>query len=237
MVSTFTRHIYVTNESSVLDSAVVADALTAFQKAINEDFKKFWGSTATLNFIHPADIPSQTSWLIRILDDSDQAGALGYHDVSSNFTPIGFVFTKTDFDYGYNWEVTFTHELFEMLADPHIARAIQATNTRFYALEVSDPCEADKFAYPKLSAGGKTIMISDFVTERWFDPTLPAGPFDFKGYIHKPLGVLSGGYAQYHDGSGWHQVGPGGAQMALEEDDPRFRDRTPHSQRQRARGR
>lgn len=234
-MSTFYRHIFITNESTVLEDAVVADAITAFSKALSEDFKKFWNAPATLNFVATPLPPTTTSWTIRILDNSDQAGALGYHDTTTNFTPTASVFAKTDLDYGYNWTVTFTHELFEMLADPHIARAEQATNSRFYALEVGDPCEADEYAYPKMSAGGATIMISDFVTERWFDPTLPAGPFDFKGRISKALGVLPGGYAQYHDGTGWHQVGPGGAQMALEVGDPRFRDRTPHPQRLRSR--
>lgn len=234
-MSTFYRNIYVTNESTVLSDAEVADALTAFQKAVSDDFKKYWNAGATLHFIADPLPTTTTSWTIRILDDSDMAGALGYHDVTANFTPTALVFAKTDRDYGYDWAVTFTHELFEMLADPHIARAEQATNTRFYALEVGDPCEDDSYAYPKMSAGGRIVMISDFVTERWFDPTLPAGPFDFKGYIHKALGVLPGGYAQYHDANGWHQVGPGGAQMALEEGDPRFRDRTPHPQRLRGR--
>ena len=54
------------------------------------------------------------------LDDSDQASALGYHDMTSEGLPLGKVFGTTNLKFGTNWTVTASHELLEMLGDPSI---------------------------------------------------------------------------------------------------------------------
>ena len=53
-------------------------------------------------------------------DNPDQAGALGYHEITSQGTPLGKVFAKLDLQSGASWTVTLSHELLEMLADPWI---------------------------------------------------------------------------------------------------------------------
>ena len=57
---------------------------------------------------------------IIITDNPDQAGALGYHELTSAGAPLGKVFAKLDLDSGTSWTVTLSHELLEMLADPWI---------------------------------------------------------------------------------------------------------------------
>ena len=93
-----------------------------------------------------------------ILDDSDQAGALGYHDLTSEALPLDKVFAGTDLKYGYTWSVTARHQLLEMLADPNINLSVllQTTETAgtLYAYEVCDACESDNDGYEIGTADG-----------------------------------------------------------------------------------
>ena len=61
---------------------------------------------------------------------------------------------------------------------------------------------ADNFGFPVPGANGKPVVISDFVTEKWFG-ALTSGVYDFTNAIQTPLAVLKGGYAQYWDGTQW----------------------------------
>src|SRR5260370_14436911 len=79
-----------------------------------------------------------------------------------------------------------------MLVDPEINLCAQV-GERIYAYEVCDPCEADANGY---QIDG--VLVSDFVTPTWFQPTpQPGGPFDFQEKIPKPLGLLPGGQLHY----------------------------------------
>ena len=112
--------ISVINSSTVLSDDEVKAAVPALQKQVSRDFAPAWGIDADLTFVAKGHKPSKTTWWLIILDNSDQAGALGYHDVTSEGLPIGKVFAGSDMQYGYNWTVTASHELLEMLGDPEI---------------------------------------------------------------------------------------------------------------------
>ena len=220
--------VAITNESTVLTDAEVENAMIAFQNAVHYHFRAYWNETCTLQYFGKNSIPS-TAWQMAILDDSDQAGALGYHDETSEGLPLAKVFAKTDKDFGYNWTVTLTHELFEMLADPYIDLAAQTSNTEFYGYEVGDPVEDDKYAiWFKGADGQRTIAISDFVTPAWFQPGVP-GPYDYGQHLSSPLQVLPGGYVSiFVSGKGWTQFQQKNGelvQVPLEPDNLRFRNR------------
>lgn len=212
-------NIYVINESTVLEDEQIVECMPAFQKQCWH-VKFWWGNFATMKFGPPA---VEEAWKIVILDESDQPGALGYHDFTPGGRPIAKVFAKTDLDFGYNWTVTLSHELCEMLVDPWISAAMQTSNTRFYALELNDPVEADSLGYEIKGQMRSVVQVSDFVLPNWFIPGSP-GRYDYRGHCSKPLEVLEGGYAQYYENGGWHQVNAQNAQMELEES-ARFRDR------------
>src|SRR6266496_218740 len=122
--------VYVSNTSTVLTDAQIQDALPAFQAAVTLDFAPAWNAPAQLVF-GPAPAGA---WTIAVSDDSDVYGALGYHDVQGS-SPIAKVFARTDIDNGYSWQVTLTHELFEMLADPYTDRTVPVGARSFYMLE------------------------------------------------------------------------------------------------------
>jgi hypothetical protein len=180
--------------------------VAACAKQVLKDFGPAWGVSATVVFVAKGATPPAGAWQLVVLDDSDQAGALGYHDLTKDGLPMGKVFARTDLNNHLSWSVTISHELLEMLGDPDISLTVfdQSTNSAgvLYAYEACDACEDDQYGY---TVDG--VLVSDFVTRSWFGANLP-GPYDFKGHISKPLQILAGGYIGYFDvtgGSGWQQ--------------------------------
>jgi hypothetical protein len=199
-------HIYCVNHSTVLADNEIEACLPAFNTYIRH-VKNFWPCPAFLYFVTPDNLPADV-WTIVVADDSDQAGALGYHDYSPSGKPISYVFAKTDKEYGYSWTVTLTHELAEMMADPYISTAIQVTNDSFYAQEIGDPVEDDSLGY-KIRAKDTTtdVLVSDFVTPAWFIPGHPGPVYDHARHCNAPLQLLPGGYMSiFKSGKGWTQI-------------------------------
>src|SRR6266568_6527393 len=204
-----TTQISVINESTVLTDADVTPVVGALQQQVTNDFRPAWGVDAELTMIpQGTPAPAGTWWLV-ILDDSDQAGALGYHDLTPDGLPIGKAFAASDLKAGTSWTVTASHELLEMLADPNINLTvfIQDANTTgtLYAYEVCDACEDDSFGYQI-----NNVLVSDFVYPAWFESfrTKGATQFDRMNQIQNALQLLTGGYIgvfNVTDGSGWQQ--------------------------------
>lgn len=199
----------VINASTVLTDADVQPVVAALQTQVSDHFAPVWGVDADLTFVPIGGTPAPGSWWLAILDNSDQAGALGYHDITSEGLPLGKVFAATDLQYGYNWTVTASHELLEMLADPdvNLTTFVQsdATSGVLYAYEVCDACEADVYGY---QIDG--ITVSDFVYPTWFESFWSPGAaqFDYGNQIQSPFALLPGGYIGYFDvtaGTGWQQ--------------------------------
>ncbi len=208
--------IAIFNLSTVLTDTQVQQAVPALQTQVTRDFFPAWGIDAELVFVpHGTPLPLDMWWL-GVFDNSDIAGALGYHDLTPQGRPLGKIFAATDLHSGHSWTVTMSHELLEMLADPDIDFTVflqdTASTGRLYAYESCDACEADQFGY---QIDG--TLVSDFVYPAWFQPTAPAGAkLDHMGKIKAPLELLPGGYIGVFDlaGGGWTQLVPPGAQLA-----------------------
>jgi len=196
------------NQTSKTTDAEIAKVAAALSRQVKEDFAPFHGKTVSAVVAVPkGQKPPPGSWWMVFTDTSDEAGALGYHDLTNEDLPLGKVFVETTKADGGVWSVTASHEILEMLADPYLVKTacIQTErSSKLYAWEVCDACEADTLAY--LIDG---VLVSDFVTEAWFDPTNKHGPFDFKGHIRSALQLLHGGYISVMDLSragDWKQI-------------------------------
>lgn len=228
--------IAIFNSSTVLTDDQVKAAVPALQTQVSRDFAPVWGIDGELVFIPQGTRPPAEMWWLGVFDDSDVAGALGYHDLTPPGRPLGKVFAGTDLRLGLSWTVTMSHELLEMLADPDINLTVfvqdSASSGRLYAYESCDACEADEFGY---TIDG--TLVSDFVYPSWFQAGARAGTkFDHLGRVKAPLELLPGGYIGIFDlvGGGWTQLHPAGAQLAYQ-DRPRVgsrreRRRTPRDQ-------
>lgn len=187
------RTILISNESSVLSDQQVGDALLALEIQLNRDFAPRWGASALLQFV--AGKPDPGVEAIHVLDDSDQANALGYHLLDQADVPEGFVFARTS---GDGWPTTLSHELLEQLVDPWVYLTALVPSWQgspaALALEVCDPVEGDTY-----DVNG--FALSNFILPLWFTPgPLPSGSpalVDFLGRLSDPLSLTPGGYQAY----------------------------------------
>lgn len=223
--------IAVKNLSTVIKDAELQAAVPAFQTQVSRDFVgSGWGLDATLQFFGKKEKVPAKAWLLGVFDNADQAGALGYHDLTKSGQPTGKVFAETTLKDGGLWTVTFSHELLEIIADPNINLcAFDEEARRLYAYEVCDAVEADSLGY-KIDG----VTVSDFVLPGWFEPShvTKGEAFAFKSKVKKPFELLPGGYIGYYDlaGGGWQQLT---ARAATDARQMRSSDPTPYEARPR----
>lgn len=215
--------VAVINESTVLSDKDVEAWIPGLQAQVTEDFAPFY-CDASVVFVKKGMKLPPGAFPCHILDNSDQAGALGYHLVDEGW-PEGRVFVKTVVSAGGLASVTASHEILEMLADPWCFTTViidmnfggfMGGNAAAIAYEVADGPEADQFSYKK-----KGVPVSDFVLPWWFGSVAPKnyqGRYSFAGHTREPFsidragnvhGLLPGGYIgirQFRRASGWGTV-------------------------------
>ena len=156
--------IAVINESTSISDADVLKMLPAFTHQWNKDLQPVWGvDDAVFHFVSKNQAPAAGTWWVVFLDNSDQAGALAYHDLTNEGLPLSKVFVKTLVADKASISVGATHEICEMAVDPWLNSAYQDLHGIFWAGEVCDPVEADQYGY---HIGG--TLVTDFVTPNWF---------------------------------------------------------------------
>lgn len=227
--------VAVVNESTVCGDDEIAEITHALQHQVDHDFRPTWGIAAELTAVPKGQAPAAAAWVLGVFDDSDQAGALGYHDLTPELHPVGKVFAATDKKYGAAVSVTCSHELLEMLGDAYInTTALDPRSGRLYAYENADAVEADDLGY---EIDG--TLVSDFVLPQFFDPQ-HAGkgqPLSFKGHVNEPFSLAKGGYLSFLDlgdlKKGWQQVTAEGTPDAGREPGQRSIDIVPGSRRHR----
>lgn len=200
---------------SVIDAAnrVVTEgelerAVEALQLQVRRDFAPIWGIDADLSLVPAGLSPPPDAWWLVVLEHSDQAAALGFHDLTPEGLPLGKVFAGTAKRFGDHWTVRASHALLEMLADPGICLTTFTQCTAragvLVAREVCDPCGNDAFGY---AIDG--VTVSDFVYPAWFESFRNGdAQFDRQGQIREPFGLLAGGHlSQLELGApaGWQQ--------------------------------
>jgi hypothetical protein len=211
----YTPQLFViTNESTVLTDAEVAAVVPAMQEQVSGEFAQVWRTATKLEFVPKEDLSTvpATAWQMIVLDSSDQAGALGYHEISSTGQPLGKVFAKSDITYGTSWTVTMSHELLEAIVDPFclLTASYQLNDGSLVVatVEVGDAVEDDSCGY---LIGD--VLVSDWSTPAWWG--LANGTvYDFKHHATQPFDpanpastIPSGGYlAVWTQAGGWSQV-------------------------------
>ena len=185
-----TINIGFIKETTLLTDKEVENFVAALTLQLTRDFLPAWGfhATAVQHDIVGGHVATGT-WQCAFLDNSDQAGALGYHDLTADGFPLMKIFMQDVTNDGVSWTVTTSHEVHETLVDPNINNVVDASGFE-YAKETDDACEDDSFA---VMVNG--VLISNSVTPSWFDP-LGKAPFTIYpcNEITTPFGLASGGY-------------------------------------------
>jgi len=134
-----------------------------------------------------------------IMDDADQAKALGYHSQDANGKVWGRVFVNpilnnggTILTGGKSVSVVLSHEILETFYNPYINLWANRGDETFVAVELCDPVESIHYA---IEVSGSNISVSNFVLEAWFDKEMAeAGRFDYLSTLKSPLTLAPGGY-------------------------------------------
>ena len=194
----------VINESKGIQDSVVQGYLSAFTTQWNKDLDPVWGvGQASFTFVPKGQKPAPGTWWVVFLDNSDQADALAYHDLTNEGLPISKVFVESINKEKSSVSVGATHEICEMAVDPWLNSAYQDPQGTFWAGEICDPVEDDQYGY---EIGG--VLVTDFVTPNWFGHQHAQTQMDLKNHSKSAFSVLTGGYAQKFDPSagGWQQI-------------------------------
>jgi hypothetical protein len=190
--------ITVVNRSTLVTSPDVQLMTRACADQLKNHAVPAWGKMALPVVYSTTEATAPPgSWVIGVFDDSDQAGALGWHDIQGDVV-FGRVFARPVLDHGGN-ALTATlsvasvlsHEVLETYVDPYCNLYADKNGRTAVAVEVGDPVEAD--SYP-ITVDGTKVMVSNFVTQRWFDPQAKVGPFDYMGNLKAPFTMTKGGY-------------------------------------------
>ncbi len=208
-MSTLTPHVALVPDSPSVTLASVSAVAAAIQKQVTRDFDPLWEVNATVDAFEKLEDVPVDYWPVIIKDDINEPGAAGYH-TDNNGQPYSLVQADS------GWELTASHEVLEMLADPFGNRTVAgspppnspppvSTFSRVtYLVEVCDPCEGDQFAY---DVNG--ITLSDFITPHYYDPNGSTGAlYSFRGSIKEPHSVLDGGYVSFGNpvDNNWYQI-------------------------------
>jgi len=172
---------------ATVDLGVPLDKLTAaLQKCYDQHFLPVWGYPVKL---YNTKVGKRSDWRFVYFYDADEAGALGYYDITKEGQPVSKVFVKPTLEAGELVSVTASHELFEMAIDPIANLWAEAADGTEYAYEMSDPVEEDTFLVDGL-------QMSNFVHPSWFEPFKhpPGTKFDHLGLLKKPFSMTKGGY-------------------------------------------
>ncbi len=206
----------IANISTQIKAPDLKTAVDAIGRQVAEHFQPEWGVTANLNATS-ASIKNRNVKMqgkhdaIIYLGDSSQDpttgvnGALGYHSTNYGNLPYGFVYLDICAEYKESWTCTLSHEVLELLADPDAAMTVNGPAPKavggnvYYDLEVCDPTQGDSYSIDN-------INVSNFVGRSYFGLTGGSGNSNYLDLPLEPFGVRPGGYFQYEDGSGSHQV-------------------------------
>ena len=113
--------ISIINESTAMADKAVQAMIPSFQTQWTRDLAPVWNlEDAQFSWSPKDQTPPTGAWWVVFLDDSDQANALAYHDLTKEGLPISKIFVKTILADGTSVSVGATHEICEMAVDPTI---------------------------------------------------------------------------------------------------------------------
>lgn len=214
-------HVALIADPQLVDPDELAKVAGALNEQVQADFAPAWHVRATVGAY--ATGGGYGTWNVKVLDNIDEPGALGYHADKHN-VPYAVV------QHDSNWAITASHEVLEMLADPfggrmHAARlpeyveryhetfGLKHDSSRvYYLLEVCDPCEAGSYEVGD-------VELSDFLLPTWYrtNPT-PANAYSHVGTCADPREVALGGYVSFSNPAGeWFQIFNNGGELTYQD--------------------
>lgn len=220
--------IAVINQSTCMDDNAVETIAAAVQAQVTDHLEPAWELPpgATLAFVPKGSEPPPRVAQCVVLDDSDQANALGYHEITKEFQPLAKCFVRSCMNLGVLPSVDISHEVLEMLVNPHLEntalRTMGSQASRWYFREACDAVQDDRDGYTYGTIG---LQVSNFVLPGFYEVG-SVGPWDHLGQLKAAYEIKIGGYLAYYDIGlkAWVQDFGGGATPARQS--PEFNARS-----------
>ncbi len=200
-MSAYAENIGVVNLSTLASSAQVSLMTQAVQAQMRQHVAPAWGTNpATVNYYTALNKVPAGYWKVVVYNDSDQEGALGYHDEDGGGNVFGRVFVRDTLNAGgdllySNLSVcsVLSHEILEIFGDPYVNKWAN-DDFGIVAYEFCDPVESDSY-HIAIPGQRQSPTVSNFVTPQYFDNAAPFGAqFDFLRRLGSPFSVDNGGY-------------------------------------------
>jgi hypothetical protein len=173
------------------------------QTFVDKYFAPRWGTPCQLKLgtdFEPGN------WAMAFFDVSDQAGVLGYHDLTPDGLPLAKIAVSAVLAAGKQVTITATHELSEMLIDPGANLIVQGgSDSTLFAFEVCDPVEEDTFKIGDFD-------VTNFVYPGWFAAAGgsryvdPDGKLDQLGNVKSTFEIPARGYMPIFKDGQWTQI-------------------------------
>ena len=220
------KSLRIVNESK-RTSAADYERIDAIEHAVGiqlRDLADAWGQYVW----QVVDDANLTGFKIALLEDADEASALGYHDLGPDGMPYARVFLGPILDDGGTWllgsdsvAATVSHEACEMIGDPTANHWAQTRRGALVAQELCDPVES--LAYRIELRDGRRVSVSDFVYPDWFNPfAAPGAQLDHMDVLGRPFEIAEDGYVI--------RKTPGGIRNVYGRRYPRWRQATKRAQ-------
>ncbi len=212
--------LLIANVSTKIGDAQLSKVVGAIAEQVSRDFTPEWHIRGTLSSERldlgnkRARLNTPTDAVIYLGDQSQDPtrgvkDASGYHDTNHRNAPYGFVYLDVCAKTHDKWSSVLSHEVLELLGDPSATLSVSGPRplhshskrqTAYYDLEVCDPTQGDEYEIDG-------VVVSNFVTRAYFG--IPGGASAATNHLKLPLasfGVRPGGYFQYEDERGAHEV-------------------------------
>lgn len=200
--------IAVINQSTLVNNTDVNIMCQAIQIQLDLHAAPAWNQkNGTIKYYANTNQVPGYAWIVSILDNSTQAGALGYHS-EDNDKIDAFIFAQPvlsnsgvvlyDPNNPQNVSVSsvLSHEVLEMFGDrfatfwsdgPSISQGNE------YALELCDPVENNSY---EIDVSGVKVSVSNFIFPSWFNAEANTSnlPFDYMKKLTAPFSMTAGGY-------------------------------------------
>lgn len=157
--------------------------------------------------------PPKGAWNIILLDNADQASALGWHDDEHNDIPYAEVFVQTCRDDNVPWSEVLSHEVLEMLVDPFVdptkpRTAHNPQNNKDYIVEVGDPVQGFGYDVGDPENRHVGVTVADFALPAWWQLDAGVMKFSYRNSVHAPWEIGPQGYMSITDpgSENWEQV-------------------------------
>ena len=198
-----TARIGLVDMTGVVDTRLMAAAASALNVQVTRDLPQFWPVKASVTYLADPHLTAPGTWPVRIvhgLSPSEGGCHIGAHN-----QPFAKVINTPG---GDEWTLDASHEICEMLVDafgnalqPSAPLAVddgvlrELDGAAEYLVEACEPCASAACSY---EIDG--VMVSDFISPRYFDRAAVAGVrYSFAGSIYAPRQILPGGRLSWID--------------------------------------